>query len=1017
MHKLFVSLIGLSLAAAAFAAPKTEDWQNPSVFSVNRMPMRATFVTAQQQTLNLNGLWKFRFNESPETRLQGFESPSLDDSAWDDIPVPGLWDLEGYCDPMYLNIGYPWRGHFTNNPPHVPSEHNYVGQYRRTFTLEKDWMDKQICLNIGSATSNVRVWVNGKMVGYSQDSKLEARFDITKYVKEGENLLALEIFRWCDGTYLEDQDFWRFGGIARGVELYTRENERLEDVHVNGGADGSLAVDLELTKGITSVDLEVRDAEGRTVLSAEGIKPAKGEIHYAARLEEAALWSAEEPNLYTLSVKAGTKKGLAESTCVRFGFRTVAIEDAQLKVNGKTILVKGADRHEMDPYKGYTVSEADMIKDIRIMKQLNINAVRTCHYPDDPRWLALCDEYGLYVVDEGNIESHGMGYGPATLGNNPIFHDAHLERDKRMVLRDYNHPSVIVWSLGNEAGNGRNFYDCYDWIKAYDPSRPVQYERAGQDRNTDIFCPMYLDPKGCERYLAKADRPLIQCEYAHAMGNSMGNFKEYWDLIRKYPSYQGGFIWDFVDQALRWPSSAEGTDHIFIFGGDMNGYDPSDGSFNCNGVIAADRSLHPHAYEVRYQYRNILTAAGDKPGEVLVTNEHSFRNLDRYYLQWTLEADGTPVRTGLVWDLDIPAEGCRKLDLGIGELPDYPLVTLTVRYLLKEQDGLLAAGEEVAYDQLVLRDQPQSRSWEAGSLPAVDGTTFSGTFTYAGTLSERVAVWKAKIDPKTGFLSSYSVNGKEYIKEPLKPCFDRALIENDLGARLESRMSLWRNPDFRVKQIRSAQEVGGAVVLVDYEPINGKAAVQLRYRFGGDGSLAITEKMIDAGGLEQLPNLFRFGLRMGLDGTLEELDFLGLGPWENYADRNSAALLGRYSQKVADQYHYGYVRSQESGTHTGLRFFRLLSADGFGLELSSDVQFSASALPFSLEELDEHVHSLELKAKAHDNDRSRGTTYVHADLVQMGVGGINSWGAQPLEEYRLPAVERTFNLIIRPVAN
>ncbi len=1018
MHKLIVFLSGLCLATAAIAAPKAEDWQNPSVYSVNRMPMRATFVTDQQQTLSLNGLWKFRFNQSPETRLQGFEQPSLDDSSWDTIPVPGLWDLEGWCDPMYLNIGYPWRGHFTNNPPRVPSEHNYVGQYRRTFVLDKSWTGRQVCLNIGSATSNVRVWVNGKMVGYSQDSKLEARFDLTRFVHEGENLLALEIFRWCDGTYLEDQDFWRLGGIARGVELYTREKERLEDINVNGRADGSLQVKVEVTKGISSVDLEVVDASGRCVLAADGLKPQKGEVRFEDKLSGLpALWSAEEPNLYTLRVRGNTRHGVAESTGIRFGFRTVTIEDAQLKVNGKTILVKGANRHEMDPYKGYTVSEADMIRDIRIMKELNINAVRTCHYPDDPRWLALCDQYGLYVVDEGNIESHGMGYGPATLGNNPLFHDAHLDRDQRMVLRDINHPSVIVWSLGNEAGNGQNFYDCYDWIKAYDPTRPVQYERAELDRNTDIFCPMYLDPNGCERYLAKAAKPLIQCEYAHAMGNSMGNFKEYWDLVRKYPSYQGGFIWDFVDQALRWPSGAEGTDHIFIFGGDLNNYDPSDGSFNCNGVIAADRTLHPHACEVRYQYRNILTVPGSFPGEVVVTNENSFIGLDNYYLQWELASDGTAVRTGMVWDLDIPAEQSRRLNLGIGTLPEGDVITLTVHYRLKEAQPLLPAGHEAAYDQLVLRDNPPAIRFASSVPPVTDGTTFSGTFRYKGTLADRIATWKAVIDPSTGLLSSYSVNGKEYLKEPLKPCFDRALTENDLGAGMNRRLAFWRNPDFKVKEIRCSQEAGAAVVLVDYEPIGGKASVRLRYRIGEDGRILVSQKMMDAGGLESAPKLFRFGLRMALDGNLQEVDFFGLGPWENYSDRCSGALLGHYRQSVAEQYHYGYVRSQESGTHTGLRYFRLLSPDGFGLELTSDVRFSASALPFSLEELDTHVHSLELKARAHENDRSRGTTYVHADLVQMGVGGVNSWGAWPLEAYQLTPQERSFNLLISPVAN
>ena len=1024
MRKLILSLTLLLLALSAFSASKKEYWQDPSVNEINRLPMRATFVTDQQQTLSLNGIWKFRFNQNPESRLQGFESPALDDSKWDTIPVPGLWDLEGWCDPMYLNIGYPWRGHFENNPPQVPSEHNYVGQYRRTFTIGKGWAGKQICLNIGSATSNVRVWVNGKMVGYSQDSKLEARFDITKYVKEGENLLALEIFRWCDGTWLEDQDFWRFAGIARGVEIYTREKERLEDVNVAGSMNGVLDLSAVVTSGIARVDFAVLTADGETIRTVSAT-PKKGHIRWSGKVDypRLKLWSAEEPNLHTLVVKALDKKGqVVESTSIPFGFRTVTIENVQLKVNGKAILVKGADRHELDPYKGYNVSEADMIRDIRIMKELNINAVRTCHYPDDPRWLALCDQYGLYVVDEGNIESHGMGYRDGeTLAQNPLFHDAHLIRDQRMVLRDINHPSVIIWSLGNEAGNGQNFYDCYDWIKAYDPTRPVQYERAllgwggKSDYNSDIQCPMYMEPKDCERYLANADKPLIQCEYAHAMGNSMGNFKEYWDLVRKYPSYQGGFIWDFVDQALRWPSKADGTDHIFIFGGDLNDYDPSDGSFNCNGVIAADRSLHPHAYEVRYQYRNILTAPGSKPGEVKVTNEHSFKDLKNYYLQWELEACGTPVRSGMVWELDIPAEETRTLDLGIGELPDCKTLTLTLHYKLKNAEPLLPAGFEAAYDQLVLRDSEPLLRWESPSLAKAEGTTFSGTFSYKGTLGERLASWKAVIDPATGFLSSYQVNGKEYLTEPLKPCFDRAMNENDLGARLDRRLSFWRNPELKPSQVKTAEEGDTQVVMVDFAPIGGKAAVHVEYRLSGDGSILVTETM--DGELEGLPQLPRFGLRFAMDGRFEEVDFFGLGPWENYADRSSAALLGRYRQKVTEQYHYGYPRSQESGTHTGLRNFRILAVDGFGVELTSDVLFSASALPFSLEELDTHVHSLELKAKAHESDRSRGTTWVHADLAQMGVGGVNSWGAWPLPEYLLPAQKRTFRLLIKPVAN
>ena len=1042
MKRILTFLFLSALCGSAFAAKSDlEPWQDPNVFEENRMPMRATFVTDQQQTLSLNGLWKFHFNPTVEGRLRGFEAVGFNDAAWDDIPVPGLWDLNGYCDPMYLNVGYPWRGHYKNNPPYPALEHNYVGQYRRTFTIDPSWIGKQICLNIGSATSNVRVWVNGKMVGYSEDSKLEARFDLTKYVRAGENLIALEIFRWCDGTYLEDQDFWRFAGIARGVEVYTREKERIEDVHVTGWADGKLKVQAEVTKGITAVELEVVDPTGRSVLSSGRIMPVKGTVRYEGTVWYPAAWSAESPSLYTLRVKASTKKVLVENTAIQFGFRTVEVKGNQLLVNGKPILIKGADRHELSVTGGYVVSEEEMIRDIRIMKELNINAVRTCHYPDDPRWLALCDKYGLYVVDEGNIESHGMGYGPETLAKNPLFAAAHLARDSRMVQRDFNHPSVIVWSMGNEAGFGPNFEACYDWIKAYDPSRPVQYEQAvvrrrgeGQSslRYTDIHCPMYNSPDDDRLYLQHADKPLIQCEYAHAMGNSMGNFKEYWDLIRSEPAYQGGFIWDFMDQALYWPSDKPGTDHIFIFGGDLNDYDPSDGSFNCNGVIAADRTLHPHAYEVRYQYRNILTTLGDRPGIVKVYNENFFTDLSRYRLLWSLEADGKPVRTGIVERMEVAPQETRNVDLNFGELPEGEVVTLTVRYQLKEAAPLLPAGFEVAYDQFVLRDDTPKTEQDVALLLLFSGLTdrnagavrqeetaggyrFAGTVTRPGTLSPRCATWEVTIDKALGALTSYKLDGKELISNPMLPCFDRALTENDLGAGFQRRFALWRNIDFKVASISSKKVDDSFEVEVAFAPIDGKGTVKVTYYVEPDGKVGVAESLEDAGGLSDAQYLFRFGMRFAMPGQYSDLDFFGLGPWENYADRNSSALLGRYRQRVEDQYHYGYVRAQESGTHTGLRWLDIVDESGTGLKLWSPSSFSASALPFSLEDLDTHVHSLELKAKAHEDDRSRGMTYVHVDLAQMGVGGITSWGTWPLKEYLLPAQPYAFQFLLAPV--
>ena len=988
----------------------------------------ATFTTHQQQTLSLNGRWRFHGSPSVESRLKDFASMAYNDASWREMPVPGMWQLNGFGDPVYVNIGYTWRGLAPNTPPVVPEKGNYVGQYRRVFDLDASWEGKPVYLCIGSATSNVRVWMNGKMVGYSEDSKLEARFDVSKYVRTGQNVIAMEIFRWCDGSYLEDQDFWRLSGIARGVYLYTREKQRLEDVHILADADGNLTVQAEVTSGIAKVEGVLADASGRPVAAFQA-PVKKGRAQAREIVDNVQPWSAEIPYLYTLKVSACNGAGeVVESACFEVGFRTVEVRGGQLLVNGRPVLIKGVNRHELSSVKGYVVSEADMIRDIRIMKELNINAVRTCHYPDDPLWLSLCDRYGLYVVDEGNIESHGMGYKDGeTLAQDPQFRAAHLIRDQRMVQRDFNHPSVIIWSLGNEAGAGPNFVDCAAWIKAYDPSRPVQYERCLETPQydcSDIMCPMYSGPRGCEQYAASnPSRPLIQCEYAHAMGNSMGGFKEYWDLVRKYPSYQGGFIWDFQDQAL-W----NGT--FFAFGGDYTTSEPSDGSFNCNGVVAADRTWHPHAYEVKYQYRNILT--GGTPEALEVHNEFFFRDLSDVRLLWTLEADGEAVRTGVVESLSAKPQETTCVTLGVGPLEDLPgTLTLTVRYVLKRAWPLLPAGTEIAYDQLLLRDaRPVMLEAEGGKVGVYDSSStlvLSGTTDAAGTAGERKAVWTASFNKKTGALTSYTLERKELLSAPLMPCFNRAPVENDLGAGLQFRQGLWRNPAFEVKDFSITPQESSCLVEVTYAPIGGVAAVSVFYYMAADGSLSVVESLSDAGGLSDAPDLFRFGMRFAMPGAYDTVDFFGLGPWENYVDRCSAALLGRYRQKVADQYHYGYVRTQESGTHTGLRFFRVLDGDGNGLELASAVDFSASALPFSLEQLDVAAPEGDTRQKNHNNQygiprhpqelRPTGNTYVHVDAVQMGVGGIDSWGAMPLEQYRIPAAPREFRFVLRPVVN
>ena len=640
-------MTGLFTVLALTAGAQTfQEWRNPEINAVNRAPMHTNYFAFEnadaakkadkKQSTNymtLNGTWKFNWVKDADSRPTDFWKTGFNDKGWDDLQVPAVWELNGYGDPIYVNVGYAWRNQFQNNPPEVPTENNHVGSYRREIVVPASWKGKDIIAHFGSVTSNMYLWVNGRYVGYSEDSKLEAEFDLTPYLKPGQkNLIAFQVFRWCDGTYLEDQDFFRYSGVGRDCYLYARNKKRIQDIRVTPDLDaayqnGSLAVNLDL-KGSGKVDLELVDAQGKQVATATANKSGLVTMN----VENPKKWSAETPYLYTLRA---SMQGSNEVIPVKVGFRKIELKGDQILVNGKAVLFKGADRHEMDPDGGYVVSPERMLQDIQIMKQFNLNAVRTCHYPDDNLWYDLCDQYGIYVVAEANIESHGMGYGDKTLAKNPSYKKAHLERNQRNVQRGFNHPSIIFWSLGNEAGDGPNFEQCYKWIKAEDPSRACQYEQARQKEHTDIFCPMYYDYNGMEKYGQRTDatKPLIQCEYAHAMGNSQGGFKEYWDLIRKYPNLQGGFIWDFVDQSCRW----KGKDGVMIYayGGDFNRFDASDNNFCDNGLISPDRVPNPHMYEVGHFYQNIWTTPADlSKGEVNVFNENFFRDLSAYYMEW-----------------------------------------------------------------------------------------------------------------------------------------------------------------------------------------------------------------------------------------------------------------------------------------------------------------------------------------------------------------------------------------------
>ena len=1019
---LLSALCGIITISAnqAQAAQTDPDWQNASVVERNRLPMRATFHT-DDPLMSLHGLWKFKWYETPGGRSTTFFQPQTDDSDWGEMPVPGIWEVNGYGDPLYVNIGYCWKGQFENNPPYVPVEKNHVGQYRNSFTVPADWNGKQIILHIGSATSNIRVWINGKEVGYSQDSKLEARFDVTRFVKPGEeNLFAFEIFRWCDGTYLEDQDFWKLAGIARETYLTAREKEHIEDINVNADAEGNLSWKVLATKGIKEVIFKIpRLGYSLALDKPSAVKDGLKVFEGTARFDDVMLWSAETPNLYYVEVIATDGKKSCGTANLTTGFRTVKIEGKLLYVNGKPILIKGVNRHEMNPYGAYVISKEDMLRDIRIMKELNINTVRTCHYPDDPYWYELCDEYGLYVIDEANNEAHGLGYGEGTIAKNPLYNKEITNRVERMMRRDRNHPSIIVWSLGNEAGNGQNFFDAYDFAKAFDPTRPVQYEQgqggANRDRNSDIFCPMYIRYANAEKYIKNdQDRPFIMCEYAHAMGNSMGGFKEYWDLIRKYPTFQGGCIWDFVDQALYKPADAEkyGTDHVFAFGGDYNSEDPSDASFNNNGLIAPDRTWHRHAYEVRYQHRSILAWASPEEaakGRVHIFNEYFFIPLDRFSLDWELVRNGVAFRRGSVASLGVQPQDSAAIDLGYKVNPELLKdsdVYLNISFRLNRQDGILPAGTALSYEQIVL-----SESWIPDAYKSL-------------TLSKRP--FEIEFDKETGSLTKYSYFGKNLISAPILPCFGRAVTDNDEGMLVDlsfdkeaKRMfATWRNPEIKATSFEDRQDGDTRIVTVKYKPIEDAIPV-LTYRIAPNGVINVTLSIEDAGNLKAAPHFFRVGVEFAMPGEYSLIDFYGEGPFDSYCDRRSSTMMGHYTQSVIDQYDYTVVRPQESGTHCGLKWFSVLNQDGNGIRITSSAkEFSASALPVSRQMLDRHPdfgHSLELKKSAHESDRTNGQTYVNLDLRQMGLGCVSSFGDHPLPAYLIPAAPYTFEFTMTPL--
>lgn len=1072
--RLFVTLSMAGLAMVAFGARKPKaaikssvktvaiqqptftEWHDLQVNEINRLPLHtmhfaydpndfpgtgAEYLDKKKSMnyLSLEGTWKFNWVANADERPTDFYKTDLDDSKWNNIQMPGNWEMLGYGQPEYVNVGFAWRGHFDQQPPAVPTKDNHVGSYRREINIPSNWDGKRVIAHFGSVTSNIYLYVNGKFAGYAEDSKVAAEFDITPFLKKGKNLIAFQTFRWCDGSWCEDQDFWRLSGPARENYLYARSKDhRLLDVRVetdlkNNYKDGYLNITAKV-QGNTLAYFGLYDPDGKEVIVTGTDNVKNGVAKYQLRVKNVRKWSAETPNLYTLVVSPIQNGGMYlpyEIVQVKVGFRKVEIKNKQFLVNGQPVLLKGANRHEIDPDEGYNLSEQRMIQDIMMMKRMNINAVRTCHYPDDPRWYDLCDKYGLYVVAEANQESHGFQYGDDAAAKKPEFAKQIMERNQHNVSMFYNHPSIVTWSMGNETVMGDNFLKAYKWIKSQDKTRPVQYEQARRGEGTDIFCPMYYPVAASEKYAKdpNSPMPLIQCEYNHTMGNSGGNLSDYWDLIRKYPILQGGFDWDFVDQALHrnivkpmsilpYKMNNEELRKIeYCYGGDYNKYDPSDNNFNCNGIIGPDRQMNPHAYEVAYQYQNIWAKmVNAETGEVSVHNENFFRDLSNYALAWSLEEDGVETQNGTIADLDVAAQQTKNFTIPYDKSKiKGKEVFLNIDFRLKEAEPLLTAGQVMAYAQLPVVTK-QACSGDCSKMLAQGHG--KKKMKLAAKKNNVVAVTTPnltfKIDRSTGLISEYAYNGKSLLGEggTLKPNFWRAPTDNDMGAGLQKKFQAWKNPQMNLKNIdvKKDKKTNSVTILTSFDMPEVQGQMDITYVvFANTGAVKVTEDFKATEGAK-VSDMFRFGMLMQMPYTMEKSNYYGRGPIENYSDRKDCMRIGVYTDDADNQY-FPYIRPQESGTKSDIRWWKQTDATGMGLQVKSCTPFYASAIHFDTEELDdgddkEQRHSFDLKKSKFTN--------LFLDSAHMGVGGENSWGAWPLEKYRVHYGNKTFTFTLIP---
>jgi beta-galactosidase len=1026
-----------TLFVAVSQAQTVNDWENPAVFGINKEAPRAYFIPYANETsaltnersrsscvLDLDGTWKFHWVYSPDQRPADFYKESFDVSGWDNIEVPSNWELKGYGTPIYTNVTYP----YPKNPPYIDHQHNPVGSYKRSFELPAAWDGRRVVLHFDAGTSAMYVWVNGEKVGYSQVTKSPVEFDITNYVRKGTNNLAVEVYRWSDGSYLEDQDFWRLSGIDRDVYLTSTNQVRIDDFFAKAGLDKAYK------NGIFSLDLTVKNYKDEAISGALQVQildandklvyktkknwktapGSKATVVASTQIKNAKQWSAETPDLYQMLLSLYDANGkLLETTAQKIGFRTVELKNSQLLVNGKAVLVKGVNLHEHNQSTGHYIDKATMLKDIEVMKAHNINAVRTSHYPHSPLWIQLCDQYGLYLVDEANIETHAMGAEwqdwfdkskhPAYL---PEWHAAHMDRIHRLVERDKNHPSVIIWSMGNECGNGPVFYDAYQWIKGRDNTRLVQFEQAGENEDTDIVCPMYPGMKNMHDYAEKENpgRPFIMCEYSHAMGNSNGNFKEYWDLIRKSPQMQGGFIWDWVDQGLLTQNAV--GDNFWAYGGDLGGYKyTNDENFCLNGVVFPDRTPHPGLMEVKHQYQSIHVTPVDLiKGELAVYNEYAFISLDDFQFRWVLLKNGEKFAEGNFAASAKPGE-TQRLKINLPEITTEKGVEyiLDVYAYTKEAKNLVPAGHEVARDEMIFAGNDYFVAPEASATkPTVKNDDRQVTLEANGV--------QVSISKHSGLLYRMMAHGKGLINSELAPDFWRAPTDNDFGNRMPVRCNVWRTAGMNreLKNIKVEEEGNTAVVTADLLLKDVNSAYRLVYTMSGDGSLKVDVSY--KAGSDNLPDIPRFGMVVRLAGNYDLFSYYGRGPWENYNDRNTAAFLGIYTSDVADQY-VPYIRPQENGYKTDLRWLTLTDRTGNGLRVEGLQPLSGSALHFETSDFDPGL----TKKQQHTSDiHPRKDVFLHIDLEQCGVGGDNSWGAWTHKPYRLEEKAYSYSFVLKP---